>query len=56
MDLRDIALGLGISRASVKRYLAKAFATIQKSVPKEEAWAGKRAGMPSLSHLFEVGR
>jgi RNA polymerase sigma-70 factor (ECF subfamily) len=56
MDLRDIALGLGISRASVKRYLAKALATIQKSVPKEDAWAGERAGIPSLSHLFEVGR
>jgi RNA polymerase sigma-70 factor (ECF subfamily) len=56
MDLRDIALGLGISRASVKRYLAKALATIQRSVPKEEVGAPERAGIPSLPRLFEVGR
>jgi len=56
MDLRDIALGLGISRASVKRYLAKALATIQKSVPRGLVGAGEPAKMPALSRLFEVGR
>ena len=56
MDLRDIAVGLGISRASVKRYLAKALATIQRAVPKEAAGARERAGIPSLPRLFEVGR
>jgi len=56
MDLRDIAAGLGISRASVKRYLAKALATIQKSVPREAVGAKELAEIPSLSRLFEVGR
>ena len=56
MDLGDIATGLGISRASVKRYLAKALAAIQQSVPREVVGAGELAEIPSLSRLFEVGR
>ena len=36
MKLKEIALGLGISLATVKRYLNQALAFIQKSVSKEE--------------------
>ncbi len=56
MDLGDIATGLGISRASVKRYLAKAVATIQKSVPQEEARAAVHVGTSMLPRLFEAER
>ncbi len=56
MDLGDIALGLGISRASVKRYLAKALATLQRSIPQEKARAAVHAGTPTLSRPFEAGR
>jgi len=39
MEWRDVALGLGISQATVKRYLAKALASICKSVSKDEGKA-----------------
>jgi RNA polymerase sigma-70 factor, ECF subfamily len=55
MDLGDIAAGLGISRASVKRYLAKALAAIQKTVPRGVVGGKEPARIPALSRLFEAG-
>ena len=56
MDLDEIAAGLGISRATVKRYLARALASIQRSVFKREGEPSIRAGSARRSYLFEGGR
>jgi len=56
MDLRDISLGLGISRASAKRYLAKALAAIQKCVPQDETQTATHTGRLALVRLFEGGQ
>ena len=55
MELREIALGLGISQATVKRYLAKALAFIYSSVSKEEGEGRTRLGRPAQSRLFGGG-
>ena len=41
MDLREIADGLGISLASVKRYLVKSLRSIQTAVARDEALAAR---------------
>lgn len=56
MDLREISDGLGISLATVKRYLAKAVASIQKSVSQEERKARVRLDTPAAPRLFGGGR
>jgi RNA polymerase sigma-70 factor (ECF subfamily) len=56
MDLDEIASGLGVSRATVKRYLARAHASIQRSVFKREGETSIRAGSARRSHLLEGGR
>jgi RNA polymerase sigma-70 factor (ECF subfamily) len=56
LDLKDISLGLGISVATVKRYLAKALVYIQKSVSQEEYRARARQAAPAVSRLFGGGR
>jgi RNA polymerase sigma factor (sigma-70 family) len=53
MDLDEIGSGLGISRATVKRYLAKALASIQRSVLKREGEAPVRAGTTRRSGFFD---
>jgi RNA polymerase sigma-70 factor (ECF subfamily) len=55
VDLDEIASGLGISRATVKRYLAKALAFIQRSVFKREGESPIRAGATQRSGLFGGG-
>jgi RNA polymerase sigma factor (sigma-70 family) len=49
MELKEIASGLGISLATVKRDLTEALAFIQESVSKEEGQArtGPDAGRPA---------
>jgi RNA polymerase sigma-70 factor (ECF subfamily) len=56
MDLKDISLGLGISLATVKRYLAKALVYVQKSVSQQERRARVRLAPPAASRLFGGGR
>lgn len=56
MDLKDISLGLGISLATVKRYLAKALVYVQKSVSQQERRARARLAPPAASRLFGGGR
>jgi RNA polymerase sigma-70 factor, ECF subfamily len=52
MDLREVALGLGISRATAKRYLAKALASLCKFVAKEEGEGRTRLGTSTPLRLF----
>jgi RNA polymerase sigma-70 factor (ECF subfamily) len=52
MDLQEIASGLGISLATVKRYLAKALASIHKAILQEERLARAYLGAPAPSRLF----
>jgi RNA polymerase sigma-70 factor (ECF subfamily) len=54
MDVREIALALRISRATAKRYLAKALASVQESVCEDEGRAQPGAGTPW--RLFGGGR
>ncbi len=56
MDLEEIALGLRISRSSVKRYLAKSLASVYKSVAQEEAQGGARLGSARPASLSRVGQ
>jgi len=57
MDLREISQGLSISLATVKRYLAKAVASIQKSVSRDERKVRTRPEAASgVSHIFGGGR
>jgi RNA polymerase sigma-70 factor (ECF subfamily) len=46
MDLREIATGLDISLATVKRYLVKAMRSIQEAVLRDE---GLRASLSGVS-------
>jgi len=59
MELREIGLGLGISRATVNRYLAKALAAIGRFVAKEgarEDRRGLRARFPRGTRLEPTRR
>jgi len=55
MELQEIALGLGISLATVKRYLNKALAAIHKSVPQEAGQGQMRPGLATTSRLLGGG-
>ena len=56
MEARQIGTGLGVSEATVKRYLAKALAFIQKSLPKEEGRERPGSGVATAARLFGGGR
>jgi RNA polymerase sigma-70 factor (ECF subfamily) len=56
MELKEVAAGLGISLASVKRYLAKALASIQESVSQQEAQGQKGLGTATPSCFFGGGQ
>ena len=56
MDLQEIASGLGISLATVKRYLAKALTSIHKAIAQEEKRGRARSGTPTSTCLFRGGR
>jgi RNA polymerase sigma-70 factor (ECF subfamily) len=56
MDLQEIASGLGISLATVKRYLNKALASIHKAISREEGLARACLDAPVPSRLFGGGR
>jgi len=55
MESKEVAAGLGISEATVKRYLAKALACICESVSKEEAQGRNLLGAATSSRLFGGG-
>jgi len=56
MDLREISEGLDISLATVKRYLTRALASIQKSVSREERTTRTRRDTPAASRVLGGGR
>lgn len=56
MELQEIALGLDISLATVKRYLNKALASIQRSVSKEEGAERTRLGTTAATRFFGGGQ
>ena len=56
MESKEVAAGLGISQATVKRYLAKALASICESVAKEEDQARTRFGTATPARLFGGGQ
>jgi RNA polymerase sigma-70 factor (ECF subfamily) len=56
MDLQEIASGLGISLATVKRHLAKALASIHKAISQQERRARSPLGTPAPSRLFGGGQ
>ena len=56
MELHEIALGLDISLATVKRYLNKALASIHKSVSQEEGEGRTRLGTATPSRFFGGGQ
>jgi RNA polymerase sigma factor (sigma-70 family) len=56
MESKEVAAGLGISQATVKRYLAKALASICESVAKEEDQARTRFGTATPTRLFGGGQ
>jgi RNA polymerase sigma-70 factor (ECF subfamily) len=56
MELHEIAVGLDVSLATVKRYLNKALASIHKSVSKEEDPGLVRLGAGTPSSLLGGGR
>jgi RNA polymerase sigma-70 factor (ECF subfamily) len=56
MELHEIAVGLDISLATVKRYLNKALASIHKSVPREEGQGPTRLGTGTPSSFLGGGR
>lgn len=54
MDLGEIAVALGISRATVKRHLARAMASVQKSIWQADGQG--RGGVSRPFRLFGGGR
>ncbi|MGB8298497.1 MAG: sigma-70 family RNA polymerase sigma factor [Polyangia bacterium] len=56
MELHEIAVGLDISLATVKRYLNKALATIHKSLPKEGGRGPTGLGSGAPSSFLRGGR
>jgi RNA polymerase sigma-70 factor (ECF subfamily) len=56
MELQEIALGLDISLATVKRYLNKASASINRSVSQEEDRGRTRLGTATPSRFFGGGQ
>jgi RNA polymerase sigma-70 factor (ECF subfamily) len=56
MELHEIAVGLDVSLATVKRYLNKALATIHKSVSREEDPGLARLGAATPSSFLGSGR
>jgi RNA polymerase sigma-70 factor (ECF subfamily) len=56
MELQEIALGLDISLATVKRYLNKALASVHKSVSQEEGQGRARLGTATPSRFFGGGQ
>lgn len=56
MELQEIALGLDISLATVKRYLNKALASVHKSVSQEEDQGRTGLGTAAPSRFFGGGR
>ena len=56
MDLQEIAVGLEVSLATVKRYLHRALASIHKSVSQEERQGRTRLGTARPSRFFGGGQ
>ena len=51
MDLQEIADGLGISLATVKRYLVKSLRSIQQAVSRDEGLQARLAAVSSAKTL-----
>jgi RNA polymerase sigma-70 factor (ECF subfamily) len=56
LELHEIAVGLDVSLATVKRYLNKAVASIHRSVSREEGQGSMRLGSGTPSSFFGSGR